>query len=394
MNTASFKLLRGLTTLVVVGLFGSAASAAKTEEVTAMGVAAIYSGDKVAARDKAIDDAKRKAVEQAVGTMVSSSTVTENFQLISDKIYSKSTGYIKNYKVVSEKVEEGTVMVKIKATVGTGDLKNDLDGILQVLRAKNMPRVLVMIAEQHVGAAQPEFWWGDKTFKTSMDVVENAIISEWQPKGVKFVDRQALMGKMSTGLASNSTPDQSMVKEFAGTSGAELVIRGDAVAQDNGTIMSTQMHSVQATVSARALNLDDGTIVATSTVNLSVGHINPLMGGNIALKKAGEKAAKELLEKILAQWSSDVSGPATVNLKISGVKKSKYRKLLADFMRDEVRGVKEVHKRGYKKKVAEFDVVITGDAQDLATELEEKKFPGFTIEIDEIQANSIKAILK
>src|SRR5690606_9756844 len=62
---------------------------AKNAKVKAVGVAAIYRGDRAAARDKAVQDAQRKAVEQAVGTLVSSETVTENFQLLSDKIYSR-----------------------------------------------------------------------------------------------------------------------------------------------------------------------------------------------------------------------------------------------------------------------------------------------------------------
>ena len=118
-------------------------------------------------------------------------------------------------------------------------------------------------------------------------------------KGVKFVDRQALLGKLSAGLASNSTPDNAMVKQFAGNSGAEVVIRGDAVAQDNGPIMGTQMHSIQASVSMRAMSLDTGAVLGTATVNQSVGHINPLIGGNIALEKAGEKAAgRELIKRL------------------------------------------------------------------------------------------------
>jgi hypothetical protein len=395
MNAASWMLWRSLAAFFVAGLTCDVASAQdKVEEVMSLGQAVIYSGDKAAARDKAIDDALRKAVEQAVGTMVSSETVTENFQLISDKIFSQSKGYVTSYKILSEGQEAGIFQVKLKAKVGVGNLKNALDGILQILRAKNLPRVLVMVAEQHVGQESPAFWWGEKTFKTTMDVVENAIIAAWQPKGVRFVDRQALQGKLSAGLASNAAPDQAMVKEFAGNTGAEVVIRGDAVAQDNGPIMGTQMHSIQASVSVRAMNLDNGAVMGTATVTQSVGHINPLVGGNLALKKAGEKAAGELLDRILAQWQSEVSGSATVSVQINGVKRSKILKTLNSFIRNEVRGVTDVRQRSLRKKVARMEVDLKGTTQDLATELEEKKFPGFTIEIDEITANSITATLK
>ncbi|OGQ83293.1 MAG: hypothetical protein A2289_08265 [Deltaproteobacteria bacterium RIFOXYA12_FULL_58_15] len=393
MNQGRTKVLGFLaaTMWVVLGLWASPAAAGDTLKVEAVGQAAIYGTDIAAARDKAIDDALRKAVEQAAGTVVSSETITENFELVSDKIYSKSKGYVRNYKVVSEKKADGIYEVKVNADIGTGALKSDLDGILSVLRGKNMPRVLVMVSEQQVGAKSAEAWWGNNSFKTSMDVVENSIIDAWQPKGVKFVDRQTLQGKISTGIA--NVTDDSVVKTFAGSAGAEVVIRGDAVAQDNGPIMGTQMRSLQATVSLRAMNLDNGAIMGSATVSETVGHINPVVGGTMALKKAGQKAAEELLGKMLAEWQSEVSGSGTVSVKISGVAKSKYLKALSEFLRNEVRGVADVRQRSFRNKVAEIEVDIKGSAQDLATELEEKKFPGFAIEIDEITANSVAASL-
>ena len=54
---------------------GNQASADDTT-VVALGQAAVVDGDKSHARDKAIADAIRKAVEQAVGAMVTSETVT------------------------------------------------------------------------------------------------------------------------------------------------------------------------------------------------------------------------------------------------------------------------------------------------------------------------------
>src|SRR6185503_1177615 len=115
------------------------------------GQAAIYGTDVAQARDKAIEDAMRKAVEQAMGAMVSSETVTKNFELISDKILSKSRGYVRTYKIVSENKDAGVYTVNIEAQVSAGNLQNDLQGILAVLKAKNMPRVLIMVAEQNVG---------------------------------------------------------------------------------------------------------------------------------------------------------------------------------------------------------------------------------------------------
>jgi len=44
-------------------------------------------------------------VEQAVGTFISSETVVENHEVLSDRIYSKAEGYVAEYKVLREKDE-------------------------------------------------------------------------------------------------------------------------------------------------------------------------------------------------------------------------------------------------------------------------------------------------
>ena len=50
------------------------------KEVMVEGVSSIERGRKDIARDHAIKDALRKAVEQAVGTFISSKTVVENYE--------------------------------------------------------------------------------------------------------------------------------------------------------------------------------------------------------------------------------------------------------------------------------------------------------------------------
>ena len=385
---------------VLVGFMAEASAevaskADAPQRVSSIGQAAVIGTDVANARDKAVDDALRKAVEQSVGTMITSETVTQNFQLLSDKVFSKARGYVRNYKITSEKQDQGVYIVGVDAEVSSGNLKNDVDGIMHVLRAKNMPRMLIMIAEQNIGQGDANFWWGNKTFSTNLDAAENTFMDHWMKKGVRFVDRQALQGKISAGPATTSAePTNDAIKEFAGKSGAEVVIVGKAVATDVGTIMGTQMHSARANISLRALSLDTGRILATATRSEAVGHVDPTTGGTLALKKAAEKSADELLEKIMAQWSQEVSGPATITLNLTNVKQSKNLRSIAQVLREQVRGVQEVRQLSFKNKAAELEVELKGSAQDLADELETKTFPGFAVDVQEVTANSVTAALK
>jgi len=77
--------------------------------------------------DKATRNAIRNAVEQVVGTFISSDTAVKNNQLIKDEILSYSGGYAKGTKVISqEKTDDGLVAVRLEAEVVSTRLKRKI----------------------------------------------------------------------------------------------------------------------------------------------------------------------------------------------------------------------------------------------------------------------------
>ena len=72
----------------------------EAKEVVSSGMGSITGGDIAHARDDAIEDALRTGVEQALGMILSSESLVENFQLIEDKIFTKTQGYVQNYQVI------------------------------------------------------------------------------------------------------------------------------------------------------------------------------------------------------------------------------------------------------------------------------------------------------
>jgi len=147
------KLLKICFIYLVMGLFSLAmceSSSGDEVEVTSEGVGAV-TATTAGARDMAIEDALRRAVEQAVGAFIDSESMVENYQLLSDRIYSKSTGHVRNYKILREWEEESLFRVKIRATVGTDNLKNDLEAIGLLMQRKHKPRVMVIAVETMEG---------------------------------------------------------------------------------------------------------------------------------------------------------------------------------------------------------------------------------------------------
>ena len=97
---------------VIFSLFTITDSFAETETVTADGMAGLQDNQAIS-RDNAVNDALRKAVEQAVGLMLSSETLVENSQIVSDNIFSKTQGYIKKYKIVKGVQSKVSVVMQL-----------------------------------------------------------------------------------------------------------------------------------------------------------------------------------------------------------------------------------------------------------------------------------------
>jgi len=218
---------------------GDAEAKVQSVEVTGQGI--IFNNDKALAKDKAIEDGQRKAVEQVVGTLISASTVMQNFQVVDDQILTKSKGYVKSYKILEEKVDGGVYIVKMEAQVLLSDVKKDADAIANMLTAKEFPRVMVLIAEQNIGQSGFSYWWGASAGATDMNAAENTIIDNWGKKGFKFVDHQVLAGKVKKNPAYKVVGGQGLTnetaEEIANIADAQLVIVGTVIAKDAGTLM-------------------------------------------------------------------------------------------------------------------------------------------------------------
>jgi len=348
--------------------------------VTARGQAAIVNNDKAMARDKAIEDALRRAVEQVVGTMVTSETKTRDFQLLEDNIYTHSKGYVESYKIVSEKVEDNVYIVDIQAEVSSGKIEGKLKAIGIAISRKGKPRVMFLIAEQNVGQETPSYWWGTTASVSDIGIVENTMINIFQKNGFTVIDRQAVSGKIKVKDAyrvASLTSDAA--KSIANQTDAQIVIFGQAIAKSLGNQPigtspdSPKYPTASANISVRALNTDNGEILATATGEHVYPHPSEISAGNNALKMAAEKVANQLIDGIMEKWNQELSGGQMVSIDITGIDDPSFLSEFKNFLTQQVRGVQGVQIRKFKKPDASLDIDYKGKGQDLGLELSGKK---------------------
>ena len=366
-----------------------AASAQETRTVTAEGVAAIQQGAIDTARDAALEDAQKRAVEQAIGIMIDSQTQVENYQLISDKILSQTKGYISRYNVTGESQEGQILRVRITADVAIGKLNDDLSAIGILLGQMHKPRTMIMIAEQNIGHDWHAWWWGYHGEQTDISVVENTFMDVFTQKGFEFIDHATAAKEIKVTAAYKV---QDLTVEQARTLGnqadAEVVIVGKALAKLYGDV-GGGMKSVQADLSAKAVRTDTGQVIATTVTHAAAVHITDTTAGIEALKKASTQAAEQMMEKILAVYSREAGGTRPISITISGLNKTQFVKF-KDVLKNQVRGIKDLHERSFSGTTARISVDSKVSAQTLSDDLLLKDFSTFTVEVVTSTPNSLE----
>lgn len=375
------------TVLISVLLLFTArfAVAQEAKTVTAEGVAAIQQGALDIARDAAVEDAQKRAVEQAIGIVIDSQTQVENYQVISDKILSQIKGYITRYAVAGESQDSGLLRVRITAEVSLGKLTEDLSAIGVLMSQMHKPRTMILIAEQNIGKTVNAWWLGAET---DMGVVENSFMDRFTGKGFQFIDHEVASKDIKVSAA-YKVQDLTAVqaKTIGQQADAEVVIIGKAVAKLYGDVGG--MKSVQADLSVKAVRTDTGDVIAATTTHAAAVHITELTAGTEALKKAANQAADEMIEKILAFYSREVGSTRPVAITVSGLTKAQFVKF-KDVLRNQVRGIKDLHERSFSGNTAKISVDSKTSAQQLSDELVLRDYGTFAVDVVGSTANTLE----
>lgn len=372
-----------LCVLVSAGMAG--------EMITADGFAALTGGNTVIARDKAVDDALRKAVEQAVGTLVSSDTMTESYKVIHDKILARTSGYVEKYKILSEGAEGDLYRVRVQAEIGRADLTSDLSalGLLHVMVEK--PKVMVIIDEKIGGL------YGT-TGSESVGQAEATIIEKLLNSGFNVVDADTVRANISRDKALRILEGDNRAAAAEGLKyGAQVVITGKAFSKNaGGKLYGTNMQSIQATLQARVVRTDTGKVIASKSAQGAQVHIDEMQGGALAIREASERLSDELIDMIVKQWSGEVYGRSQeITVMISGLVSYRHLAAVKKILEKETQGVKAVHQRSFTGGLAELAIDYGGKSTNIADELANRRFTGFRLEPTNVTPHRIdlKAVL-
>jgi hypothetical protein len=358
------------------------------QTVTATGFGAILAGDMVKATEDGTNDALRKAVEQVVGTIIDSKTITENFMVLEDKIYTRTTGYVQSYEVLStNKRIDNSLEVTVKAVVKTSDLKNDLSGIITTLRREGMPRTMVLIKEENYG----QNTW---QYTTDMNSAETALMNTMMGYGFPFVDASTAKANIEKdALQAALGGDANAAAAIAKRNGAEILIVGNAKTTITQLPMmkSSGMKTCSANMNLRVIRADDAMIIATSSSRGVAAHIDELTGSGLAMEKASQQAGTDLKDKIIEQFRTNQFEQRQIQFQVLNITSFDQLNTIKNSLPFYVRGVKSIYQRSFESGSALFDIEITQKAESVASEISAKEIEGIHLEVIGVTQNKLIA---
>lgn len=329
-------------------------------------------------KDAAVQDALRTAVEKGAGQFIHSQTETKDYQVILDKILSKSAGFVKHYDIVkTTTADDGIVTVRITAEVAVRAVATEWGEIQILLQQKGKPRLMVVIGEKVDDDRRDD------------SIVASEIEKQLLKNDFPLIDKNQLSEIQKKDMAEASfNNDMDRIVAIGKQFGAELVIAGSAIAEygSREDLYGVSVIMYGATVRIKAVRTDNAALLFSDNIDARKGSRTRNTASTEALRAAGAEAAKKVQDGIVSKWAREAAETQSVNLEVAGLTFSGRTRLVAALKK--LKMVGGVQPRSIVSGVATFTVDIKGLSDDFAQALDEMAEP--KLEVIDVTANAIR----
>ena len=356
--------------LLMVALCGAAGVNAApapgpTHSVEVEGAAAVVGRDAPAARQAAIKQALRTAVEQTVGVYVSATTRTRNYVVLEDRVYTRAGGFAVVDQVLDERNDAGTYRVTIRATVSVKPL-------LDQLKAAGLTRQWRVLVSVPSGSG---FYYGE--LRSEARVAEAEVQSRLAGAGFTVVDwRQRQRGGDPWGISrlSRATPDE--IARAGRRLGADVLVLGEVTTQITADVpipLPTDLIHVsfvrcKAQATVRAVRADTAEVIAAETFSESGESTSRTRAVQTARSRIGRRLGDRFTDALLLL---PAGMSRSMQVVVSGFERVADARRFEDALAT-VPGVERVSRQEYTDGRLTLDVDVDSDAADrLAVILEE-----------------------
>lgn len=334
----------------------------KVIEVEAEGVAPVVDGNRAQAREAARRELTRDALDRAIGSFVQSVTKIENYQTVSDKVFSQSKGLVKKIDVTREYIDDNGLMHIIAKC---GVVENALDGVLgpAVIDALGNPRVMILLEN---ATAQSSV---QKIFEKAGYM----IINPTQANILREIDIEA----------ARSGNDPEKLREVARNFRADVLITGRAGATtvNQQRINGIMFYAVASSVRLEAVLSDTAQTIGSDEFSWRPRSVRECSlsqseGAAKGLSSCSTRAANSIVNKIAYALTSGIAGGIpgrTVKVILRNIDYNTARRIRGDL--SDMPGISGVYQRRFVNgNELEIDVVSERTADELAGILADSGF--------------------
>jgi len=364
------KLARWIGSVLLVGVCvlcvpPRSAPAARTrgKAVEATGRA---DGTDIDARNQALEEAMRNAVEKAAGAFITSQTEVAGGKLVYDRIMTRASGYISDYDVIEEGADEhGFYFVTIKARVSTTKFEEDWEALALLMQRKGKPRVAVVAADIV-----------DEVYRPS-HITETTMIRELRKKDFTVIDLGHAEKLYDRVVFEAFWADDNVFRivKKAERQNAELLLLTLSQVDSTGTeqVGGRTVHLFQGNAEIKVLRADTAEVLLAGSVQDKGNGLNYKAAAKDLIRKMAKEISKKTLSKIGVIWSDELQEGQEVTVVVEDVV---FRDLVA-FERElrRLHNVSDIVRRKFDDGTAELAVTSTAIAQVLAARLQEIEDP-------------------
>lgn len=353
---------------------------------TGKGTALVIAGDEFGAEELAQKAALKKAVSNAMESLIQKGTKDEiNFNLKRTKLLKEPYPFVKSKKTLSKSRDGKLLNLRMAIEIDQKKLSRFLEkeGVLahQTIqrRKADFPSVMVILVEEVSGSVN--------TFPYSSRVIVDALVK----RNYDVVDETAIRKSIKHDQAVQGVlrGDSKAALAVALQYGAGMLITGKAVSQ-KASLKSGAMQPYMANVALQAIQADSGRVIASAAAEGSYPHISSVTGSKRAIEDASRKAVDQLLKDIEKglEYSEE-----TILTSISGISYAQLAILKKILVRD-FETISSIKQKSFAGSVAKLNLKINTSPEAFSESVVLKDFGTFRLDVVSFSPRKIDFVLK
>ncbi len=315
--------LAGLLALVAAPWFAAEAGAqdaSDTITVNASGYSRIY-GNISDARAAAIAESIRFAVLRAAEDLLPEDRITTDFDAVSRVLQGNPGQFVRDYRILRELQVDRSYRVLIRATVMVDRIQDSLSAAGLHTRPRELPAMLFMVAEKHLGDAEYRYWWQAPLPNNDLSTATSPMAGVFINEGFTVIDPHQFMGYIlffHDELSLTDTPADYEAAIFARRLGAQLVVMGTAEANQGEHRIGDDARTYRGDVHLRVIDTQSGRVLTTlREERFSIGK-DPDPAARNAMADAAYQAGIRLSERIKTLWTGEETPVGGITISIAG----------------------------------------------------------------------------